>query len=70
MQLEVEIGGRAVWQGWKIEKSTIPLLWTPWLAVPVATSTASPAAQGQLSPLRGHPESCLLTPLCPLAYLP
>lgn len=70
MHLEMELGGRAVWLGWRKqkEKSLSPAL-EP-LAAPLATSTVSPAAQRQLSPLHDHPEPCLLTPLCPLAYLP
>lgn len=69
VQLEMEICGRAVWQGWRIEEKHHSPALEP-LAVSMATSTASPAAQSQLSPPHGHPGSCLLTPLCPLAYLP
>lgn len=66
VQLEVELGGRAVIQ----ERDKYLSLALEPLAAPMATSTASPAAQGQLSPPHGYPESCLLIFLCPLAYLP
>lgn len=69
-------GSRAWWQSCvtgveEREKYFSPAL--ELLAAPTVTSTASPAAQHQLSPLHGHAESCLLTPLCPwhiyLGYL-
>lgn len=60
VQVEVELGGRAVWQGWRREKSTFLLLWNSLLP-------PRPAAQLLLQPSTSCPLfMAMLSPACSL----